>query len=308
MIININPGHGSASVYRRGFKQVDDLDECHEGQNNFRIYELVKNGLEEYEGVTVTSARPHMDDDPSLSERGKSGKGADLQIALHSNAGGGRGPEILLRPDASSKADDLALAVRAALRRIPGLGTKNPRPLKYPRPDGKGGVDWNTSKKPGTAYYGELRTSLATDAIFVEMAFHDSLTEARVLRTKRQEIADAIVGAVAGFYGLKKIAPPEAPQDHLNGPYESDGTKLWFRAVAGSYDTRRACEEAIAKLKSAGYKYAWMEAVKVNGQPWFRAHAGSHDRRRPAEAEVQKLIKDGYKGAWLQAVYLPIKE
>ena len=104
------------------------------------------------------------------------------------------------------------------------------------------------------------------------------------------------------------VPPAEPPQDRFNGPYEDHGVKLWFRAVAGSYETRRACEDAIARLKAEGYKYAWMEAVKVDGQPWFRAHAGSHDRRGPAEAEVQKLIKDGYKGAWLQAVYLPIKE
>lgn len=98
---------------------------------------------------------------------------------------------------------------------------------------------------------------------------------------------------------------PEPVSDPINGPFvNSEGLKLWFRTVAGSYDTRRACEDAIARLKAAGYKYAWMEAVKVDGQPWFRAHAGSHDRRVPAEAEVDKLIADGYKGAWLQAVYL----
>lgn len=102
---------------------------------------------------------------------------------------------------------------------------------------------------------------------------------------------------------------PEPVSDPINGPFvNSEGLKLWFRAVAGSYDTRRACEDAIARLKAAGYKYAWMEAVKVNGQPWFRAHAGSHDRRGLAAAEVKKLIEDGYKGAWLQAVYLPVKE
>lgn len=100
--------------------------------------------------------------------------------------------------------------------------------------------------------------------------------------------------------------PPEAPQDHLNGPYEADGIKLWFRSVAGSYDTRRAAENTVEKLKAEGYTYAWLQAVTVDGQPWFRAHAGSHDRRGPAEAEVQKLISDGYKGAWMQATYTPI--
>lgn len=102
---------------------------------------------------------------------------------------------------------------------------------------------------------------------------------------------------------------PEPVSDPINGPFvNNEGLKLWFRAVAGSYDTRTAAENAVEKLKAEGYAYAWLQAVKVDGQPWFRAHAGSHDRRKPADAEVQKLIKDGYKGAWLQAVYLPIKE
>lgn len=111
------------------------------------------------------------------------------------------------------------------------------------------------------------------------------------------------------YLGDAPVPPAEPPQDPISGPFvNGEGLKLWFRAVAGSYETRRACEDAIARLKAEGYKYAWMEAIKVGGQPWFRAHAGSHDRRGLAEAEVQTLIKDGYKGAWLQAVRLPIKE
>ena len=106
MVININAGHGPNDV--RGFKPVDNLDECSEGQNNFRVYELVRKGLEHYRDVSVTTARVAMSDNPGLTTRGVAGKGADLQLHLHSNAGGGHGPEMLLRPDASDNAVELA--------------------------------------------------------------------------------------------------------------------------------------------------------------------------------------------------------
>lgn len=114
MIINLNAGHGPNDV--RGFLQVDKLDECSEGQNNYRVYELVRKGLQQYQDVTVTTARPAMSDNPGLTTRGLSGKGADLQLHLHSNAGGGRGPEILLRPDASDGAVALAKEIRAGIQ------------------------------------------------------------------------------------------------------------------------------------------------------------------------------------------------
>ena len=57
MIVNINGGHG---LDVRGFIQVDKLDECSEGQNNYRVYELVRKGLQQYQDVTITTARPAM--------------------------------------------------------------------------------------------------------------------------------------------------------------------------------------------------------------------------------------------------------
>ena len=258
MIININAGHSDLEKYRRGFQPVGSLDECHEGINNFRIYELVRKGLEEYEGVKVTTSRPKIGDNPTLAARGLSGAGADLQIQLHSNAGGGRGPEVILRPDATDNIVALAKEIRETIRALAELPH---RPLKFPISDGKGGIIWKTERGPGVSYYGELMYSPIKDTMLVEMAFHDNPTEARILRTKRQELANAIVQAIATHYKLEK---KKALQDPKNGPYVNDkGERLWFRVLAGSYRTRAEAEAAIKDLESKGYKDSWLMAAYV---------------------------------------------
>lgn len=258
MKIDINGGHSALEKYRRGFKPVGSLDECHEGINNFRIYELIREGLEEYEDVTVTTSRPSMNDNPTLAARARSGAGADLQIQLHSNAGGGHGPEVILRPDATDDIVEIAKEIRQAIRGLSGLPF---RPLKFPISDGKGGIIWKTERGPGVSYYGELRHSPIRDTMLLEMAFHDNPNEARILRTKRQELANAIVQAIATHYRLEK---KKALQDPKNGPYVNDkGERLWFRVLAGSYRTRAEAEAVIKDLEAKGYTDAWLMAVFV---------------------------------------------
>ncbi len=255
MKVDINAGHSDLEKYRRGFKPVGSLDECHEGMNNFRIYELIRKGLEEYEDVTVTTSRPSMDDNPTLAARARSGAGADLQIQLHSNAGGGHGPEVILRPDATDNVVELAKAIRQAIRDLADLPF---RPLKFPVSDGKGGIIWKLQRGPGVSYFGELRHSPIRDTMLLELAFHDNAEEAKFLRTKRQEIADAIVKTVAAHYGLKP------KQDRINGPYVNEaGERLWFRAFAGSFKTRQEAQAVVNALKKSGYPGAWLMAAFV---------------------------------------------
>lgn len=75
---------------------------------------------------------------------------------------------------------------------------------------------------------------------------------------------DDFRGMVSKYYDMLQAKPetiPEAPQDPLNGPYEVDSSKLWFRAVAGSHETRGAAEAEVQKLIKDGYKSAWLQAV-----------------------------------------------
>ena len=106
---------------------------------------------------------------------------------------------------------------------------------------------------------------------------------------------------------LSQAKPESTDSDPINGPWMDANYRLWFRSVAGSYRTREAAEASVKGLREAGYAYAWLEAIKLDGAQWFRAHAGSHDRRGPAEKEVESLKTIGYKDAWLQAIKLEVK-
>lgn len=325
MIINVQGGHGSALVYRRGFRQVEKLSECHEGQNNFRVYELLKRGLEQYEGVTVTSVRPTMDQDPALSARGKAGEGADLQIQLHSNAGGGRGPTMVMRPDAPDDLVDLATSIRDGIRSKFDFSAKA-RAHSYRTLDGV----WRSSRGPGKSYYAEMRYCPHPRTILLEMAFHDHDTDARYLRRQRQNFADAITQAVVDHYGLKKIPAGKAAHaatgavNFRTGPGTSypvirslsAGAEVEVLSDANAAWAKARCGSDIGYINT-GYLEALPDPVQdpLNGpyvtpkgeRLYFRAISGSYHTRQEALADIEKMKAEG-KSAWLQAVYLPVKE
>lgn len=64
---------------------------------------------------------------------------------------------------------------------------------------------------------------------------------------------------------VKPVEPPkpEPQQDHLNGPYVNDqGERLIFRAIEGSYDTRKDAQDKVNQMIKDGSK-AWLQAVYV---------------------------------------------
>ena len=79
MKILLDPGHGPGRKHNRGFKQVENLPYCNEGDCNF-IYsrDYLKPALEKY-GFTVGLTRTDINQDPSLQARGAMGKGYDLR-------------------------------------------------------------------------------------------------------------------------------------------------------------------------------------------------------------------------------------
>ena len=80
-MICLDPGHG------RGYNHSKVTPSYYEGTRMWEYSLVLKDELEKY-GFRVITTRPHLDDDPSLSERGKIAGtcGADLMLSLHSNA------------------------------------------------------------------------------------------------------------------------------------------------------------------------------------------------------------------------------
>ena len=192
--IMLDPGHGGGPAHNRGFKQVDNLPYCNEGDCNY-IYsrDFLKPALERY-GFKVDMTRSDIWQNPSLKTRGFMARNYDLLLSVHSNAAGGnvRGVEVWdsTNPKESCKAlgDKICAYVSNA------LGTPN-RGTKYRK------------NNAGSNYYGILRLGYAKKNMIVEHVFHDNLQDATVYRKNLDKTANAVAKAIAEFYGLAEKKP-----------------------------------------------------------------------------------------------------
>ena len=201
--IMIDPGHGGGPAHNRGFRQVDNLPYCNEGDCNF-IYarDFLKPALEKY-GFKIDMTRSDIWQNPSLKTRGFMARNYDLLLSVHSNAAGGnvRGVEVWdsTNPKESCKVlgDKICAYVSSA------LGTPN-RGTKYRR------------NNAGSNYYGILRLGYAKKNMIVEHVFHDNLQDATVYRKNLDKTANAVARAIAEFYGLaEKIGNAKTPPVEL---------------------------------------------------------------------------------------------
>lgn len=194
--ILLDPGHGGGRAYNRGFKQVDDLPYCNEGDCNF-IYARnhLKPALEAY-GFAVGMTKTNIAPDIPLKTRGAMGRGYDLLLSCHSNACGGgvRGVEVW--DSTNPKESVRTLGDRICSNIATALGIPN-RGTKYRR------------NSVGSNYYGILRYGLARHNMIIEHAFHDNMADATIYRKNLQKTADAVARAVAEHFGKVKPTAPE---------------------------------------------------------------------------------------------------
>ena len=123
--------------------------------------------------------------------------GADIHVAIHSNAGGGEGTEIWVHKKGFT-AEKLALAI-----------------YKYLAPLSPGK---DRGVKENASYYETAKTN--APAVIIEVAFHDSLTEANWIMSNYEPIAEAILQGICEFAGVaykKQDGNVQAEIDRLRG-------------------------------------------------------------------------------------------
>jgi len=113
----------------------------------------------------------------SLSDRVAASNNAkvDVHVALHSNAGGGTGPETWYYTN-SANGKRLAQAIQTKLEALKGSG----RGIKY-----------------STSYY-ELNNTNAP-AVIVEVAFHDNQSDVNWMMANWNNIAQAIADGIKNY-------------------------------------------------------------------------------------------------------------
>lgn len=133
--------------------------------------DLVKKGLKA-KGHTVYGS----DNSLSLDERiAASNKlSINAHVALHSNAGGGKGPEVYYY-EGSTKGKSLASNIESKLKSLYGSS----RGLKT----------------------GALKETKETNAVaaLIEIAFHDNSSDVTWMKDNKQKIADAIVSGICNY-------------------------------------------------------------------------------------------------------------
>lgn len=140
-----------------------------EHMNNIAHY--MYEDLKEYEFLDVKANFDYL----SLNESVKESNAfkADIHFAIHSNAGGGNGSEILTKGN-----QDFAKAMYDGFME---LGNFKRRGIK-----------------DGSSLY-EIKNSKAQDKALIELLFHDNETEARYIVNNEQEIAHKLANTLVDY-------------------------------------------------------------------------------------------------------------
>lgn len=161
--VYINPSVQIANLY------TNNLGTEAEHMND--IAYLMKKELSTIEHIDLMCNLDYLSLSKSVAQ--SNSFGADIHLALHSNAGGGKGSEIFTTTShqfASWIYDDFNT-----------IGNFNKRGVK-----------------DGSKLY-EVRNSKAKDKALLEMLFHDNLNEAKFIVNNKQKIADTLVDSILEY-------------------------------------------------------------------------------------------------------------
>lgn len=206
------------SIYLSPSTQEKNVGVGNYGSEEFRmnqVADVVEKILINH-GVKVYRNRPDWD----LKEVVKDSnlRKPNLHFAIHSNAGGGRGAEIL----AYSTQSEGAKAAKIIYDEFEKIANIKGRGIKF-----------------NSKFY-ELNSTNAP-AILIEVAFHDNIEDANWIINNIEKIGISLAKGVLRYFNI---------------PYKeySEGdSNILYRVMAGSYSKKENAEMQVEKLKKAGF-------------------------------------------------------
>lgn len=171
------------------------VKEYYESDMTWKLHLLLKKYLEQA-GFEVITTRSNKAVDKGLYDRGKTSKGCDLFLSLHSNAAGSAVNETVDRVDIyaplSGKGHDIARKLADCIVKV--MGTK------------QGGYVKTRRGNSGGEYYGVIRGAVAvgTPGLLVEHSFHTHTRSAQWLLDDNNldKLAKAEAQVLAEHYGM----------------------------------------------------------------------------------------------------------
>lgn len=178
------------------------VKEYYESDMTWKLHKLLKKYLEEY-GLKVIVTRETKTMDKPLYERGKTSKGCDLFLSLHSNAVGNRVDEsvdrVVIYGPLSGKGHDIAKKLANCI--VDVMQTK------------QGGYVQTRKGSTGKDYYGVIRgaTAVGTPGLLIEHSFHTNTRSTKWLLDENNldKLARAEAKVLATHYGMTGSKEPE---------------------------------------------------------------------------------------------------
>lgn len=228
--IYISPSNQNGNLYAAG--NTNERDQCN------RIAAALEVDLER-NGYSVKRAPKGQDMNKSIRDSNE--WGADIHIPIHTNAGGGAGPLVMVYSKANSNMKYAQPVYDALLKLSSG---------------GKGyGVRVGTEMTAGNYMPSELSDTAAI-SVYIEAEFHDDKKLARWIIDNVEKIAEAIAKAICkadgkAYVGEKKIVS-EAEKE----------TDAFYRVQVGAFKNRANAQALSNRLEKDGYEDAFVVAVK----------------------------------------------
>lgn len=176
-------------------------------------------------GISVIVAKPSLDIESRGVEANK--MAVDVYVAIHSNAGGGKGAEAYYDPS-SSKSKALATKVYnkvAAVTPTTDRGIKNGM-APY---GGKGLAEIRVPKSP-------------VAETLVEVEFHDNVTYAKWIIANTTALGTAIAQGICEYLSVPWTVTPEQPKPN----------KL-YRVQVGAFSQKANADKLAKELKEQGF-------------------------------------------------------
>ncbi len=238
--IYISPANHYKKYAVKGYTEKEQMD---------KLAPLLAKELENYKGAQVIMTSVY-DPDRSYTGRPEEAKlkGCDVYVALHSNAGGGKGACVFYHPD-------YPLSLRMAVSVVKKLNEICP--IKSNRATQPAVYAWSRTKWN----FGELRVpaSYGMAPILIEHEFHDTVEGAEWIIGNLPEIAAADAKAIADALGLeRKLMPGDANGD---GKVNSLDAATILRYDAGL--TSLSEEEKIAADINGDGKVNSLDAAQI---------------------------------------------
>ena len=248
--IYVSPSNQVANLYATG--NTNEREQCH------KIAKACVEFLNDH-GFAVMCT---YNDDMYARVRESNEFGADIHLAIHTNATGAHnitgGTQILLY----SLSGERKKAGEAVLNRLAPLTPGNSAERLV--------------EKPG--FYEVKKANGIT--VYCECEFHDTVEGSDFIINNTTAIGEEIAKGICDYYGVAIKAPAVEAKPE-------PGTL--YRVQVGAFSSPDNANQQAAKIKAAGF-----EAIIVNADKFYKVQVGAYSIKENAEATVANLKAKGF--------------